>query len=426
MDPNRVQNASIIRTYIKAHVIKDDFLRKCSVKRIGSGTYNDAFKINLPMEENKDVVMRLSYYDKNVLQAALQSLEGNIFKEGRKLNVPDDAMKRAIHLNRFDPVKVKNNYSLVCRYLIDMGICPNFVYMYHYADAHSMFTQLRHMLPEKRLLQPQQDFSNASFHELFDCNLFHALVHKLVSDEEELRVIVLQVLYAIHVLQLYLPGFRHNDLSTSNILLKLRESGPHNCHTVAYAIGGHNFTFSSKYSFAAVWDFDLAHSPGRCTRLGKYTVKHDWEGVNLRNTIITRDKFANYTKDPSVKNINKKYNPAFDTHFFLSSLRKAIRKCGGFKGTEAFINSLIPNDSADYTDKVRSDLYPCNILMNKYFDALKSCNVKPDITYSIKPIKLIFACEPTEENIQKHIENTMNSMTPFEPSEGHKYNYDTI
>ena len=427
MDPNRVKDAAILRAYIKSHILKNDFLRQCTVKRIGSGTYNDAFKITLPFNQTTDIVMRLSYYDKNVLAAALNSLEGNIFKDGRKLNVPDDAMRRAIHLNRFDPVKVKNNYSLVCRYLIDMDVCPNYVYMYHYADAHSMFGQLRHMLPEKRLLQPQQDFSNTSFHELFDCNLYHALVHRLITDESELRSIVFQVIYALHILQFYLPGFRHNDLSTSNILLKLPKSDVQVHHIVEYVMMGKRFNLKSEHAFAAVWDFDLAHSPGRCTRLGKYSVKDDWEGVNLRNTIITRDKFSNYTRDLSVRNINGKFNPAFDTHFFLCSLRKAIKKIGGFKATEAFINELIPSSDQDYTDKIKSVLFPQNLVMHTYFSGLSSkLSTSPSISYSVKPIKLVFACEPTEDNINKHIESSVKELSILQPVEGHKYNYDTM
>lgn len=433
MDQDRLTKVSAIRKYIKGQVQCPNFLRQCTVKRIGSGTYNDAFKISLPKDINGyEIVMRLSYYDKGVLLSALQTLEGCIFKEGKKLNVSDEAMQRAIHLNRFDPVKVKNNYSLVCRYFVDTNVCPNFVYMYHYADAHSMFTQLRHLLPEKRLLQPQQDFSNASFHELFDCNLYHALIHKMILTDQELCSIIFQVMYAMHTLQFYLPGFRHNDLSTSNILLKYPGKGSTACPHM-YSIGDNVYKIPPNHAFAAVWDFDLSHSPGRCTRLGNYTVKHNWEGVNLRNIIITKDKFANYKGDVSVRNINGRFNTSFDSHFFLSSLRKALQKTDRkFIKTEQFINDNLPKTGTDYTDKVHANLVPGSLLKHAYFDGLKSYNAIHDghcadrPMYKFRSIKLEFTCETSEENYDKHVQSSVNQPDVFEPYDGTIYNYDQL
>lgn len=376
------------------------------IKRIGSGTYNDVFKI-FPYETDpsgnpKDapsIVMRLSYYDLHVLQEALKSLDGHIVKSKRKLTVSnDDAKLTACRINRVDPVKVKNNYSIVCQNLIVNRICPNLVYIYHHTDYRNFFDHVKHLVPEKRLAQPQQEFTNISFHELYTTNLHHAILNKMVN-EDQLRNIMFQVMYALATLQHYLPGFRHNDLSASNILLKLYPCDASRHHT--YGIPGTSFGLKDEGVFAAVWDFDLAHAPGRCVQLDKYAADMAHEGYNLRNYIILNSKFSNYKKDTSVQNINDVFNPSFDTYFFLSSTLKALKGLQGFSSIRKRITDCMPRFQGTrptYIGTTYDALVPLNMLNGDMFADYKISDGNVQCDFSFKPFNLGFICQEGSDN----------------------------
>lgn len=409
---------------------------KKSIHKIGSGTYNDVFKVSVTLDDDntEDIVMRLSYYDSHVLNGILKSLDGLITKENRRITLSDKALKHASHLNRVDPVKIKNNYSLVCRSLIQHNICPHYVFIFHYADFRNFSSMVRHLLPEKRLMHPQQEFTNISFHELFTSNLHHCIVHGLIDDRFQIKQIIFQVLFSLFTLQHYLPGFRHNDLSTSNILVKLHDKKHSNAR---YKVGTSSFLLKNSKVFAAIWDFDLAHAPGRCVRLDNFSEKTNGEGLNLRNYIILQDKFKNYKKDASVQNINDRYNPSFDTYFFLSSFKKSCHGDDRFKEALEFIASVVPFTESEwptYIDHNVEKLHPTALMNHSYFTEIRSTEIElhqarkeAPCEYGLKPLPLYFMCEAQDGISSQHQINYVGSDIEIaEPIPHHLYVYDKM
>jgi hypothetical protein len=423
--------STAVRAYIKTALRDDPKALFKNLHRIGSGTYNDVFSLNLtiPPSGMVGVVIRLSYYDGQVLRDALKSVDGQVFLQRRRARLSEEALKMASRCNRADPVKVKNNYSVFYRSLIEHNVSPHFVYIYHYTDHRNFAEGVKHLLPEKRLSQPQQEFTNVSFHELFTTNLHHALVHKLLSSTADVRSIVFQVVYSLAAMQHYLPGFRHNDMSTSNILLKMAPSaaaseanapsgGAPTAPWYEYEVAGMRFHVPDRGVFAAVWDFDLAHAPGRCTRLDHHTDRNNGEGLNLRNYLLLNSRFSTYKKDLSVRNINAMPNASFDMYFFLNSLRKSLRGNAALRPVLQFAKSLLGADAAGgkeggdlptYAGAHDAALDPVNVLRHSFFDELRaraddasgsgsgSGMAPAAAAYSFREIPLRFVCEEGAE-----------------------------
>jgi hypothetical protein len=201
-------------------------------------------------------------------------------------------------------------------------------------------------------------------------------------------------------LQFYIPGFRHNDLSTSNILLQVYT--PPTQTSITYACYDAKLQFSDNGVFAAVWDLDLAHAPGRLTRLDNYKESQNGEGVNLRNYVILENKFAGYTKDLSVRSINGDHNESFDLYFFFRTVLKAAGSSKQYKEVKDFIRSLTAfrgneKDLSSYAQCGYTDLTPRSVLNNPLFRKL--CNAKevegPDVkvNYARRHLPLVYMAE---------------------------------
>ena len=147
-----------------------------------------------------------------------------------------------------------------------------------------------------------------SFHERFDTDLTEFLDDYECS-EYALMCIVFQVVYTLGALQCMLPGFRHNDLSTNNVFVKMvtkrAEQRLHACSE--YSMHGRTFWVRMPYLFVALCDWDFAHATGGCRLQGL-------EGLRVRNERVLSGEYG----------VRSAGNDSYDTHYFLATLQRRL------------------------------------------------------------------------------------------------------
>ncbi|WIA10849.1 hypothetical protein OEZ85_011015 [Tetradesmus obliquus] len=276
---------------------------------IGAGSYNDVFLIRY---DSQAIVLRLSYYS----PYTLSKVQGLI-----RQHLPYKQLLSKAHLvTAQDPVMVKNNYSRFCNMLIEHGVCPHFVYMFHQKDVKCFAALVRDQVKRERQRNNLSfRYNNVSFHEKFQTSL--RLKLRQLTDLQ-LTVAVFHVLYALAVLQHYLPDFRHNDLSLDNILVTLVASGAAAAKYDHYRIGGTDFWVPDAGILTAVTDFDLAHACMTVAPVAACGGKAE-RPYTLLNQLIVKDQFGNHS-DAQARNINGTPNKAFDTYYFLFRLKEAL------------------------------------------------------------------------------------------------------
>lgn len=296
---------------------------------MGSGKYSDVFKVS---DGKRSVVMKLSYYRDDTLCAFASKL-----KKG------DAEGARAVK-NR-DSIMVSSAFADATNSLIAKKASPHFVFVYCNADCRNLAPRLKTLLAErfKTATKVQVKYNNACFMELFTCDMTKWLRGKsrTVTDDV-LRKALFGVLYTLAVLQKTYPGFRHNDLSTNNVLIKkLRKPA-----SWGYSIDGHTYVVDDMPVLVAINDYDFTHVPNHPT---------------LANERIINGKYS----------VTATRNRTYDTHFFLKSVLKSISKKKTLVATRDFIQSL-PLRSQDRLDKTEiRGLEPDALLRHQYFDPIR-------------------------------------------------------
>lgn len=295
------------------------------LKRLGGGAYNDVFTmpvyyIHRKVKRQVDVVVRLSYYSQaSLLEAVrLANKHSASHKDCNKTsdndnsdnNAPSPIKHRIQDIIAHDSVQVKRNLALLCNQFIKWNVCPHFVYTYHSAD-YKNFSRLvkphvRHRAANNNSWQMR--YNHISFQEQFDGTLATLLASR--ASEQELITVVFQVLVGLVVLQHYLPGFRHNDLSVHNVLVAVKAHPAKCCHV--YSLYGREYYVPESKFFAAIADFDLAHAEVIVTHMEDEDVHN---GLNFRNQMILRDMFSRH--EVVQGRINRDLNPSFDVYFFF-------------------------------------------------------------------------------------------------------------
>lgn len=327
---------------------------------IGAGSYNDIFVVRF---DGQPMVLRLSYYSPYTL-SKVQSLI--------RAKMPyQQLMDRARSVTAQDPVMVKNNYSRFANAIIEAGVCPHFVYMFQQKDVKCFAAQVKDQVkPERARHNLSFRYNNVSFHEKFQTSL--RLKLRTLS-ELQVEVAVFQVLFALAVLQHYLPSFRHNDLSLDNILVTTYAPTPGKF--VHYRLAGNDYWLPDAGILAAVTDFDLAHAPAAITVRGKT--------FGLQNQLIAKNQFGNHT-DAQARNINASQNKSFDAYYFLYRLKEAIGSRPGEVGKWLRNHEVLAKQGTanKYISQAYPSMYPSVLLATA--PALKQFTRCPDAAAAAK------------------------------------------
>lgn len=297
---------------------------------IGSGRYSDVFKVT---QGRRSVIMKLSYYRDNTLCDFVSHLKNGDKEAARKAKNKDSIM-------------VSSAFADATNSLIAKKASPHFVFVYCNADCRNLSTKLQALLPNrmKTSTKIQLKYNNVCFMEQMSGDMTKWIRSRSKTcTDDTLRNAIFAVVYTLGVLQKTYPGFRHNDLSTNNVLVK-KLSTP---MTAGYAFNGDTFYIKNMPILVAISDYDFTHVPGH---------------PSLSNERIISGKYR-VTETP---------NRTYDTHFFLKTvLKNIVVTKKHVPQTSAFLKSLGMH-SEDRLDTLEvPGMDPASLLKHPYFDPIR-------------------------------------------------------
>ena len=294
-----------------------------SLKKIGSGKYSDIFLIN---SKTENFAMKVSYYRDETVRRFIQKIADG-----------DDAGAKK-EKDR-DAVSISSRFSKIARQLKNMHITPHFIELYDSRDVKNFVEKIPVLSARITELTPlQRKYNHVSFMEIFDTDMT-AFLRKMSYDDDFLRMLIFQVLYSIASVQRMIPGWRHNDLSTNNILTKKKRTSSR------YRVDGKYYYTSMEYVIAII-DYDFVNA----------------DVEKLHNHRVHSGHFKVFPDK----------NVSYDSHFFLKSVFKCITRHVSSKSvgiTIDFLKSLQLREN-DRHDAELVELDPLKIINHSYFDKL--------------------------------------------------------
>lgn len=307
------------------------------MRELGRGKYSDCFKV---FEDGVALALKVSYYQEATIRAY-----------ARHLMLGDCGA--AMHAKDKDAVSVSMAMAEVAKQMRQLGVSPHIVRVYCEADIRHLPLRLKALLSTRlQTLTPRQvKYSHVCLMDLFACNLTRLVRSRRVGDRT-LRCLLFQVLYTLTCLQKLFPGFRHNDLSTNNVLVKWVRGRQIPTHK--YVLEGTAFFVCSAYS-VAIADFDFTHVPGHAV---------------LSNERVMSGKYG----------ISGTHDPGYDAHLLLRSLSRLLLKSKHHPETSAFVAGLAL-DSPDRPVQPKPHLSPACLLAHSYFAPLRVAHGRHDRCY---------------------------------------------
>jgi len=294
---------------------------------VGSGRYGDVFRLS---NGRHAVILKLSYYRDNTLSDFTKLVKEGFHADARRTKNKDAIM-------------VSNHFSQIANSLMISRISPHFVFVYCNADCKHIAEKMASLIPQrmKTSTPTQLKYNNVCLMEQFTSDMtkwIRGRAHTFSDDV--LRAAIFGVVYTLAALQKQYPGFRHNDLSTNNVLVKRL----HKPAALGYRYGRDSYYISSTPIMVALSDYDFTHVPGH---------------RSLQNERVLSKKYR-VTEHP---------NMTYDTHFFLKSVLKSLQssKHRHAPRTMAFLAHL-PLEKEDRLDtKQIMGLEPSVLLSHTYF-----------------------------------------------------------
>lgn len=303
-------------------------MKKATLTHVGSGKYSDVFRVKWTPRET-GVMMKVSYYRDDTMC--------NVLKMARAGN-----LRGALRMKKLDSIQVSSNFAKMSTALMG-SVSPHFVLVYCDQDCKSFAPRLGPLLKTrlKELTPFQKRYNNVCFMEAFHSNMTKFLMEKAYS-EDSLRSMVFQVVYTLAALQKLLPGFRHNDLSTNNVLVKKLSKKP----LLSYALGDTTWYIANDV-LPALSDYDFTNVPNHPL---------------LTNERVYSGRYK----------VDGRRNDSYDTHFFLKSVMKCIqRRAEKYPATVEFLKRLRMKNEDRQNGSTLKRLSPGELLKDAYFEPLK-------------------------------------------------------
>lgn len=301
-----------------------------SLKQIGTGKYSDIFAVH---KDGESFAMKISYYTEETIDMFMKKkICGDL--EGAKREKEKDS------------ILVSEKFSKITSVLLDKKLTPHFVRVFEEQDVKNFAAKIPGLEKRLRTLTAYQKmYNHVAFMDLFDTDLTHLLKRK-VLDENEIKIVIFQILYTIAATQHAFPTFRHNDLTTNNVLIRNNRKNT----TFRYDVDGMFFYTPTKY-YVSVTDYDFVHIP------------------SVKFLINQRVLSGNYK-------VSGDNNVSYDAHLFIKSVYKCFTEA--YENTldtetHRFLNSLETFEDDRYPNEILS-LNPRKILKHEYFNSLK---IKP-------------------------------------------------
>jgi hypothetical protein len=292
-----------------------------SLTKIGTGKYSDVFRVQ---KDNDEFAMKISYYREETVKE---------FSE--KMNMKD--LKGAKLAKDRDAISVSCNFSKITEDFRTQGITPHFIRVFESRDVKSFIEKIPDMQKRITHLSPfQKKYNHVVFMELFESDMTSFLTES-ECDEDLLRMFIFQIVFTIAAAQNKLPGWRHNDLSTNNVLVKKTDEEV----ATKYTCGGKSF-YTKMRHFVSITDYDFVHVPS---------------AKRLENHRVLSGDFK----------VSGSPNVSYDTHFFLKSVLKCLAKRHSKgKSTRDFFKRLELKTDDRHPEEIGS-LNPLVVLQDEYF-----------------------------------------------------------
>jgi serine/threonine protein kinase len=293
-------------------------------------------------------------------------------KQGIKLStiqtryIDDDTLPSNIEINigKELSILVEKNYTPHINKVIDSFRC-------NIEDLKELksFKTTKWMLETKELLANKeiQPYVNIYFMELGTID-FHKFLRmrcdKRNIEFDEMLEIIFQIAHTLTVCQYNIPEYRHNDLKTNNLIVKI------NGHNMDRNFN--NYTICNEYNNAGT-RFYIPHRG--------YTVKMiDYDFSNSRK--YKNAKIANYKKTNfRYIGYSPKINPVFDLHFVLNSLYYTDKLMLAIPKLKKFIEHIIPKDCIGF-----QNIYAEKNKLTAYYTTGETNYIPPTM---LSPIELI-------------------------------------
>lgn len=297
-----------------------------SIQYIGSGRYADIFRIS---NGRFAVICKLGFYRDTTLKNFADYLTHGNTNQAR-------LAKNA------DAIQIANAFGVLTNQLVT-STSPHFVVVYANIDGKHLVRKFAEMIPMRmRSATPTQlKYNNLCFMEQFSSDLTQYIQKARLVNDDTVRGALFGVLYTLAALQATYPGFRHNDLSTNNVLVKRLHTPSH----LVYHLKNQGvYYLVSTPILVALADYDFVHVPGV-----------------LENERVASGKY----KVTTVK------NRTYDTHFFLKTVSKVCAKKNTVPHTKAFLSSLPfqTQDRLDTSEVLGMD--PISLLKHPYFAPIR-------------------------------------------------------
>ena len=301
-----------------------------NIEYIGSGRYADIFKVT---NGRYSVICKLGFYRENTLRDfAAYLAKGN--------------QQKARAAKNADAIQIANSFGVLTNSLVK-SISPHFVVVYANIDGKNLAQKFAAMIPSRmRTSSPTQlKYNNLSFIEPFSTDLTNWLRKARDVSDSTVCSALFGVLYTLAALQKVYPQFRHNDLSTNNVLVKRLPSPK----VYVYKLDGTYYKVTTPI-FVALSDYDFVHIPSV-----------------LENERVVGGKYK----------VTTARNNSYDPHFFLKTVGRVIQSKKNLPATDAFLKSL-PFESQDRLDtKQVVGMDPISLLKHPYFKNLRRARKPP-------------------------------------------------
>jgi hypothetical protein len=308
-----------------------------SLTKIGSGKYSDIFSVK---QGDNCFAMKVSYYREETVKEFMKKLKAGD-EEGAK------------KVKESDAISISARFSRITKQMKQHSITPNFIEVYESRDIKNFIEKIPILTSRFNELSPfQRKYNHVTFMELFDTDMT-AFLTKKKYDDDFLRTFIFQIMYSIACAQRMIPGWRHNDLSTNNILTKKIQKT-----SAKYDVDGKSF-FTSWDRSVVIIDYDFVHAD---------IPKLDNHRVRSGQFKVLPDKNASY-----------------DTHFFLKSVLKCLSKNTNKSDlTTTFLQSLHLQQNDRHDTEIQM-LDPLEILKHSYFEPLTTV-IPVEKKYKLPPL----------------------------------------
>jgi hypothetical protein len=290
--------------------------------------YCDVFEARDPVTM-ATYAMRISYYRDATIKKFLEKTKLGDVRSARRVKSEDS-------------VSISNAFSKITDDFKQKRVTPHYIRVFKSYDAKNCIATLPNDAGMKkrslRLTELEKKYNHVTIMELFESTMT-AFITGHEHDEDVLRAFIFQIVFTIAATQHELPGWRHNDLSTNNILIK--DIGE---RVTKYTCGGRSFYVRTKH-LAAIMDYDFVHAPSVPT---------------LQNGRVLSGELQ--------RELSAQPNVSYDVHLFLKSIEACLSKNKKIVNapTAKFLRRMKLGPENRHLEEIPS-LNPLAVLRDEYF-----------------------------------------------------------